>query len=72
MQALLNRGVATRRGIMCAHREPAYSGFAKAGSLLESEKAQDQCMLIPLYPQMTEEEQDYVVAQISEVLTTRF
>ena len=24
MQALLDRGIATRRGIMCAHREPAY------------------------------------------------
>ncbi|MGH9585091.1 MAG: DegT/DnrJ/EryC1/StrS family aminotransferase, partial [Bryobacteraceae bacterium] len=24
MQAMLDRGIATRRGIMCAHREPAY------------------------------------------------
>ena len=26
MQSMLDQGVATRRGIMCAHREPAYAG----------------------------------------------
>jgi len=26
MQFLLDRGIATRRGIMCSHREPAYAG----------------------------------------------
>jgi dTDP-4-amino-4,6-dideoxygalactose transaminase len=63
MQAMLERGVATRRGIMCAHREAPYSGLAHR-PLPESEGAQDHCVLLPLYPQMTDAEQDTVVAAV--------
>jgi perosamine synthetase len=76
MQTMLDAGVSTRRGIMCAHREPAYSREAwscginqkncncevgKCDRLPESEQAQDTTILLPLFHQMTEEEQDYVV-----------
>ncbi len=75
MQAMLDAGVSTRRGVMCAHREPAYAepswscggpggcacGEGHCERLAESERAQDQCVLLPLYHQMTEEDQDYVV-----------
>jgi dTDP-4-amino-4,6-dideoxygalactose transaminase len=37
MQALLDRGIATRRGIMCAHREPAYE--TEKASLVRSSKS---------------------------------
>ena len=49
MQSLLNDGIATRRGIMCSHREPAYAkeSWGAFGSLVESERAQDQCVLLP-------------------------
>jgi dTDP-4-amino-4,6-dideoxygalactose transaminase len=75
MQTMLDAGIGTRRGIMCAHREPAYqieawSGGCETGNgdsygglryrLRESELAQEQCILLPLFHQMTEEEQDYV------------
>ncbi|WP_129633666.1 DegT/DnrJ/EryC1/StrS family aminotransferase [Candidatus Oscillochloris fontis] len=66
MQGMLDRGVATRRGIMCAHREVPYQregGY----DLPESERAQDRNIILPLYPQMTDEEQDYVVAMLREV-----
>lgn len=71
MQALLDQGVATRRGVMCAHREPAYrTGGWRAGStLVESERAQDQCILLPLYHQMSAEEQNYVVAALKRCLS---
>jgi dTDP-4-amino-4,6-dideoxygalactose transaminase len=65
MQAMLDRGVATRRGIMCAHREKPYQregGY----SLPESERAQDRNIILPLYPQMTDEEQSYVVDMLRE------
>ncbi|MGE0747239.1 MAG: DegT/DnrJ/EryC1/StrS family aminotransferase [Rhodospirillales bacterium] len=62
MQAMLDRGVATRRGVMCAHREPAYA--AGGWRLPESERAQDEGILLPLYAQMTEAEQDRVVAAL--------
>src|SRR5262245_17667805 len=29
MQRMLDEGVATRRGIMCSHREPAYDGRSR-------------------------------------------
>lgn len=60
MQALLDSGVSTRRGIMCSHREGAYKDLSLGQPLPESEQAQDQCLLLPLYPQMTVGEQGYV------------
>lgn len=60
MQALLDRGIASRRGIMNAHREAPYRR-AEPYSLPHSERAQDRRITLPLYPQMTEEEMDYVV-----------
>jgi dTDP-4-amino-4,6-dideoxygalactose transaminase len=61
MQDMLDQGVATRRGIMCSHREPAYADTPCPWPLTESERAQDTGVILPLYHQMTEEDQDYVV-----------
>ncbi len=66
MQALLDRGVATRRGIMCAHREPPYAAVP-APPLPLSEAAQDRCILLPLYAQMSEDEQDQVAGAVRAV-----
>jgi dTDP-4-amino-4,6-dideoxygalactose transaminase len=65
MQQMLDRGVATRRGIMCVHREPAYAGLPLPWPLAESEKAQDHCILLPLYHHLTDQDQDYVVEQLA-------
>ncbi len=79
MQRLLDAGIATRRGVMCAHREAAYPLDAwtcrpagrdcdcPAGScrrLAESERAQDHGLILPLFHQMTETDQDRVVAAL--------
>lgn len=66
MQGMLDRGVATRRGIMNAHREQPYQR-EEGYNLPESEQAQDRNIILPLYPQMTDEEQEYVVEMFSEV-----
>ncbi len=69
MQAMLDSGIASRRGIMCAHREAAcQEDIQVCGSLLESEAAQDHCILLPLYPSMTACEQDRVIALVKHVL----
>lgn len=62
MQTLLDDGIATRRGIMCAHREPAYTKepWRSSAPLSESERAQDECILLPLYHQLTNEEQQFI------------
>ena len=48
MQALLERGISNRRGIMNAHQELAYAEV-KSGSLPHSEAARDKVILLPLY-----------------------
>jgi dTDP-4-amino-4,6-dideoxygalactose transaminase len=70
MQAMLDAGVATRRGIMCAHREDVYASQPLRMSLPESEAAQDHAIVLPLYPQMTDEDQQKVTSTLIE--TTRF
>ncbi len=61
MQRLLDCGIATRRAIMCAHREEAYAGLPCRHPLPESERAQDTGVILPLFPQMTDAEQDRVI-----------
>lgn len=61
MQAMLDQGVSTRRGVMCAHREAAYAAAPQRAGLPHSEAAQDRGVMLPLYPQMTEDEQDRVI-----------
>ena len=61
MQAMLDEGIATRRGIMCAHREAAWRGAAPAAGLEQSERAQDHNILLPLFHQLSEADQDRVI-----------
>jgi perosamine synthetase len=73
MQKLLDQRIATRRGIMCAHREPAYKrepwtwAAKESGaepSLVESELAQDESIILPLYQDMQIEQ----LEQVAQVL----
>ncbi|MGX5734895.1 DegT/DnrJ/EryC1/StrS family aminotransferase [Bosea thiooxidans] len=64
MQRLLDQGIATRRGIMCSHREAPYATEAGGHRLVESERAQDHAILLPIYAQMTEGEQEQVAAAL--------
>lgn len=79
MQQMLDEGIATRRGIMCTHLEPAYSApgtwrcsqkgcvtQAKCPNLRESERAQEQGVILPLFAQMTEEQQDRVASSLRQ------
>jgi dTDP-4-amino-4,6-dideoxygalactose transaminase len=64
MQSLLDQGIATRRGIMCSHREPVYANEKQRHDLRQSEMAQDHSILLPIYAQMTEAD----LAQIAHAL----
>jgi perosamine synthetase len=72
MQALLGAGIATRRGVMCAHREPAYadSDARILGALSESERAQDEGIILPLFHEMTPADQDRVIAALRAALAS--
>jgi len=84
MQRMLDTGVATRRGIMCSHREGAYAGEGwtcttrlkgrcdcspgTCAELAHSEQAQDHCIVLPMFPQMTHHEQGQVVDALRRAL----
>jgi perosamine synthetase len=82
---MLDAGVATRRGVMCAHREIAYGrenwscGFGSECNctpgtcirLNESEEAQDHTIVLPLFHQMTDADQDRVVAVLHDACKDR-
>lgn len=70
MQRMLNDGVATRRGVMNAHTEDAYpeGTWRTPGSLAESERAQRDTLVLPLFHQMTLGEQDHVVAALDRAV----
>jgi dTDP-4-amino-4,6-dideoxygalactose transaminase len=65
-QALLDAGIATRRGAPAAHREPAYAAgqWRSAGSLAASESLQDTAIVLPLFDQLSDVDQDRVIAEI--------
>ena len=71
MQAMLDDGIGTRRGIMCAHREVAYADRPLRHPLDASAAAQDGCILLPLYAQMTEDEQAAVVQSLARACSAR-
>ncbi len=68
MQALLSRGIHTRRGVMCAHREPAYADLNPRHPLPVSELLEDSSIIIPLYPGLAEPEQDRVLEALWDIL----
>ena len=83
MQSLLDRGIPTRRGVMCAHREPAYvrEEWRCAGSrpdcrcseascieLVRSETAQDRSVLLPIHSELTRDDQVWIVESLASAI----
>ena len=86
MQRLMDAGVASRRGVMNAHEEPACGpddwscGCAKTecgcvpgtcARLQESQRAKTGCILLPMFSGLTEEQQDRVVQALGEAVANR-
>jgi len=71
MQALLDQGISTRRGVMNIHLEGAYAdrgSHRAATSLTRSVSAQQQTIILPLYAQMTELDIVRVVETLRQAL----
>jgi dTDP-4-amino-4,6-dideoxygalactose transaminase len=66
MQKMLDRGIATRRGVMTAHRETAYKEREGELSLPVSEDAADRSIIIPLFYPMKNEEIQTVIDTFRE------
>jgi dTDP-4-amino-4,6-dideoxygalactose transaminase len=67
MQELLNRGVSSRRGIMAIHRERPYRNGNWDAQLPATNLVTDSAVVLPLFYEMTEEEQDYVIECIEQI-----
>ena len=63
MQAMLDAGISTRRGIMCSHREDGYKNSPHPPRP-HSEGCQDRTIVLPLYPQMTQDDLELVVSTL--------
>jgi perosamine synthetase len=78
MQAMLDEGVSTKPGVMCAHRQPAYERepwIARPQATEESprplaisEAAEEHAILLPLYPALTDEDQERIVAALIQAV----
>ena len=66
MQFLLDKGIATRRGIMNAHQEPAYQ--SANWSLPKSELCRDRTILLPLFPGIGNNNIEYIASALTEAL----
>lgn len=62
LTALAEAGISARRGIMAAHRQLPYGDLAAVGSLPNTERLTDNTLILPLYHELTEAEQDRVIA----------
>lgn len=69
MQGLLNRGIASRRGIMATHREAPYREGNWDARLPNTNLVTDTAMILPLYHTMSDEEQDFVIDSIIRLAT---
>jgi dTDP-4-amino-4,6-dideoxygalactose transaminase len=85
MQAMLDGGIATRRGVMCAHREVSYprsvwsclrgqevcdSPPLTCQRLAQGEHLQDSAIILPLFHEMTDDEQSRVVDCLTRVVSS--
>ena len=71
MQELLSRGVSSRRGIMAIHRERPYRDGAWEERLPVTNLVTDTALVLPLFYEMTEEEQDYVIDCLEQIRDQR-
>jgi dTDP-4-amino-4,6-dideoxygalactose transaminase len=67
MQTLLERNISTRRSIMAIHREAPYRSSRWEGSLPVTNRVTETGFILPLYHQMTQLDQDYVIEALRAI-----
>ena len=67
MRSLLREGVHTRRGPTAIHLERSWEGAAGA-PLPHTERAAAEVLLLPLFPDMTSEQQEHVIATLTSAV----
>jgi len=68
LRRLADQGISARRGVMAVHRQPAYSrGDHGSAPLSVTERLSDGTLILPLFHQMTTDQQDRVIDAIRTV-----
>ena len=67
MQKLLDFGIATRKGIMLAHKEEAYTNF-NFKNLEHSEFLSNNSIILPLYVPMSKNDIDFVIKMFFKII----
>jgi dTDP-4-amino-4,6-dideoxygalactose transaminase len=67
MLGLREAGIATRPGITAIDQQPIYRDPARA-PLPETERAVEEALILPLFPQMSDAEQDEVIEALTELV----
>jgi perosamine synthetase len=67
MQSLMDRKISTRRAIMAIHREIPYDRGRWEDQLPRTNLVTDSGIILPLFHQMTETEQDYVIQSLLDI-----
>ena len=67
---LAAKGISARRGIMAAHRQPAYADLS-SGLLPVTGRLTDETLILPIYHQMTDEEQGRVIQAMTDAAAPR-
>ena len=71
LEHLARDGISARRGIMAAHRQPAYAGRDTGGADLSvTERLTDHTVILPVYHQLTLDEQSRVIRSILKAAGT--
>lgn len=70
LRGLRRRGIAAKGGVMTIHREAAYAALPSC-SLPRTEWASDRSLLLPLFPELSADDQDRVLRAIDEIFAAK-
>ena len=70
LEALAQADISARRGIMAAHRQPPYADLTPDAGLPATERLTDNTLILPVYHQLTQEDQDRVIAVLRSPIGT--
>lgn len=66
--ALADADISARRGIMASHRHPPYMDLTPEAGLPATERLTDNTLILPVFHQLTREDQDRVIAVLRSTI----
>ena len=67
IEQLHKEGIAVKKGITAIHKEPYYKEALGEYKLPFTEEANETTFMLPLYPSLKKEEQDFIIDRLRKV-----